>query len=159
MITAAAGTDVPLVFAAAAVLTSPMVTIAPTAGGAAVVGPTSAGLGVDGTTYTFVWQVSAAQAQASYTATLSGTSGGNPVEVEAEVYVTLLPVYADIDQFKERFPITDSGRDSVLVRNLAAASRSIDRTCGRRFWLDPSPVARIINPRRSVTRERTAGIC
>lgn len=153
MITAAAGSDVALVFAAGAVLTGASLTIAPTAGGAAVVGPTSAGIGVSGTTYTYVWQVPAAQAQASYTATLSGTSGGDPVEVEAEVYVTLLPLYATLAQFKDRFPVTDSGRDSVLARNLAAASRSIDLTTGRRFYLDPSPVARIINPRRSLTRD------
>lgn len=153
MITAAAGTDVALVFAAGAVLTGPSLTIAPTAGGAAVVGPTSAGIGVSGTTYTYVWQVPAVQAQASYTATLSGTSGGDPVEVEAEVYVTARPLYATLAELKNRITVTDTGRDSTLARNLAAASRSIDRTCGRRFYLDPAPVARIINPLRSMTRD------
>lgn len=33
-------------------------------------------------------------------------------------------------------------RDELLQRALTSASRSIDRTTGRRFWLDPAPVAR-----------------
>ncbi|MFI2437405.1 phage head-tail connector protein [Streptomyces sp. NPDC018693] len=150
MITAAAGDNVALVFEAGAVLTSPTVTIAPTAGGAAVVGPTSDGLGVDGTTYTYVWQVSSSQAQASYTATLEGTSGGDPVEVEIEVYVTALPVYATLADLKSMITVTDSTRDSLLASKLAAASRSIDKTCGRRFWLDTTATARTINPGRRV---------
>lgn len=154
MITAAAGENVALVFAAGAVLTSPTVTIAPTAGGAAVIGPTSAGLGVDGSTYTYVWQVSSSQAQASYTATLAGTSGGDSIEVEITVFVTALPVYASVADMKDAFTITDSDRDSLLAKKLIAASRSIDKTCGRRFWLDAGPVARTINPlRRVVTDE------
>lgn len=153
MITAAAGSNVALVFAAGAVLTGATVTIAPTAGGAAVIGPTSAGLGVSGTTYTYVWQVSAAQAQASYTATLAGTSGGEPVEVEVEVYVTALPLYATLAQLKSMMTVTDTDRDSVLADKLAAASRSIDTTTGRRFYLDAVATARVINPSRKVVRD------
>lgn len=153
MITAAAGENVALVFEAGAVLTSPTVTIAPTAGGAAVVGPTSDGLGVDGTTYTYVWQVSSSQAQASYTATLEGTSGGEPAEVEITVYVTSLPLYVGLATMKDTFTITDTDRDSLLVSKLAAASRSIDKTCGRRFYLDAAPKARVINPSRRLMRD------
>ncbi|MET9411275.1 phage gp6-like head-tail connector protein [Streptomyces sp. NPDC002935] len=36
----------------------------------------------------------------------------------------------------------DDSRDGQLDRALAAASRSIDKTCGRRFWLDAAPVQR-----------------
>ncbi|MDX5564129.1 hypothetical protein PYK79_13335 [Streptomyces sp. ID05-04B] len=150
MITAAAGENVALVFAAGAVLTDPTVTIAPTAGGSAVIGPTADGLGVDGTTYTFVWQVSASQAQASYTATLAGTSGGDPVEVDVTVFVTLLPVYATLANLKADVTVTDTDRDARLAAKLAAAARSIDKTCGRRFYLDPAANARIINPSRRV---------
>lgn len=153
MITAAAGQDVALVFEAGAVLTSPALTIAPTAGGAAVIGPTADGLGVDGTTYTYVWQVSAAQAQASYTAMLAGTSGGDPVEVEIEVYVTALPLYATLAQLKTMMGITDSERDSLLVDKLSAACRSIDDTTGRRFYLDAAPSARIISPVRRLVQD------
>lgn len=153
MITAAAGSNVALVFAAGAALDTPTVTIAPTAGGAAVIGPTADGLGVAGTTYTYVWQVSSAQAQASYTATLAGTSGGDPVEVEVEVYVTALPLYATLAQLKSMMTVTDTDRDSVLVDKLAAASRSIDTTTGRRFYLDAAATARVINPSRKVVRD------
>ena len=153
MITAAAGDNVPLVFAAGAVLTSPTVTIAPTAGGAAVIGPTSTGLGVSGSTYTYVWQVSSAQAQASYTATLAGTSGGDPVEVETEVYVTSLPVYSSLSRLKSYLKITHSDSDSMLVSALAAASRSIDKTCGRFFYLEPTARARTINPTRRMVQD------
>jgi hypothetical protein len=153
MITAAAGDDVALVFEAGAVLTSPTVTIAPTAGGAAVIGPTADGLGVDGTTYTYVWQVSSSQAQASYTATLDGTFGGEPVEVEIEVYVTSLPLYATLAQLKAFVTITDTDRDSILVDKLAAASRAIDKNTGRRFYLDATATARVINPTRRMVRD------
>lgn len=153
MITAAAGDSVALVFEAGAVLTSPTITIAPTAGGSAVIGPTSDGLGVDGTTYTFVWQVSSSQAQASYTATLEGTSGAEPVEVEIEVYVTALPVYATLAELKSMVTITDTDRDSTLADKLAAASRAIDTNTGRRFWLDATATARVINPTRNLVQD------
>ncbi|WP_405413927.1 phage gp6-like head-tail connector protein [Streptomyces rubiginosohelvolus] len=37
----------------------------------------------------------------------------------------------------------DDPRDGLLQRALTSASRSIDKTCGRRFWLDPEPVTRV----------------
>lgn len=151
MITVAAGQSAALVWQAGAVLTSAEVTISPAAGGSAVFGPTSAGLGVSGTTYSLVWQVPAGTAQGSYTAVLEGLDGATPVAVEVDVFVSSLPLYASLAALKESMKITDNGRDSSLARNLAAASRSIDKTCGRRFWLDPVPVARIINPKGRVT--------
>lgn len=147
MITVAAGQDAALVWDADAVLTGAQVTISPAAGGTAVFGPSSAGLGVSGTTYSLVWQVPANTAQGSYTAVLEGTSGGDTVSVELSVFVSSLPLYATLADLKDRLKITDTDRDTVLARNLAAASRSIDKTCGRRFWLDPSAVARILNPK------------
>lgn len=154
MITAAAGENVALVFEAGAVLTSPTVTIAPTSGGAAIVGPTADGLGVDGTTYTYVWQVSSSQAQGSYTATLEGTAVAVPFEADTEVYVTSLPVYTSLATVKSTFGITDSDRDAILVSKISAAARSIDLTCGnRRFYLDPAPRARVINPSRRLVQD------
>lgn len=147
MITVAAGQSAALVWQAGAVLTGAQVTISPTAGGAAVLGPTAAGLGVSGTTYSLVWQVPSNTPQASYTAVLSGTSGGDPVEVELEVFVSSLPLYATLAEFKSGLKITDTDRDARIARNLASASRSIDRTCGRRFYLDPAPIARILSPK------------
>lgn len=64
------------------------------------------------------------------------------------------PLYADLAELKESLKITDTERDSLLTRNLNAASRYIDRSCGRRFWLDPAPVARVLNPRRRLVPDR-----
>lgn len=153
MITVAAGYSAALVWQAGAVLTGAQVTISPAAGGPAVFGPTSAGLGVSGTTYSLVWQVPANTAQGSYTAVLNGLNGATPVVVELDVFVSSLPLYATLADLKESMKITDTDRDSALARNLAAASRSIDMTTGRRFWLDPAPVARIINPKGRVTHD------
>nr|WP_024067034.1 hypothetical protein [Streptomyces sp. F2]AHC28113.1 hypothetical protein pFP3.11c [Streptomyces sp. F2] len=36
----------------------------------------------------------------------------------------------------------DTTRDARIDRALTAAARSIDKTCGRRFWLDDTPVLR-----------------
>ncbi|WP_346134410.1 phage gp6-like head-tail connector protein [Streptomyces carpaticus] len=41
----------------------------------------------------------------------------------------------------------DTTADRRLDAAIRGASRSVDLTCGRRFWLDPEPVARVINPR------------
>jgi hypothetical protein len=50
-------------------------------------------------------------------------------------------------------PPDDTSRDGLLQSALGAASRGIERATGRRFWLDPVPVARVYNPRRRLVRE------
>ncbi|MDX2552755.1 phage head-tail connector protein [Streptomyces stelliscabiei] len=40
----------------------------------------------------------------------------------------------------------DDSRDDLLNNALASASRSIDTACGRRFYLDAAPSARVFNP-------------
>lgn len=40
----------------------------------------------------------------------------------------------------------DTSRDTLLTKALTAASRSIDKATGRRFWLDPAPVVRTYRP-------------
>lgn len=39
-------------------------------------------------------------------------------------------------------PTDDGTEDALLTKALASASRSIDTSCGRRFWLDETPSAR-----------------
>lgn len=47
----------------------------------------------------------------------------------------------------------DITRDDLLNQALAAASRSIDKTAGRRFFLDATASARTYNPRGRVVRD------
>lgn len=63
------------------------------------------------------------------------------------------PSYATLEMLKARLKITDDDRDELLDTALAAASRYIDRHCGRRFWLDETATARVINPLRRVFRD------
>ncbi|MFG2276969.1 phage gp6-like head-tail connector protein [Streptomyces chartreusis] len=52
--------------------------------------------------------------------------------------------YVTLDELKAQLeiPLDDTTRDADLNRARASASRGIDNTTGRRFWLDPDPVAR-----------------
>lgn len=63
--------------------------------------------------------------------------------------------YGSVDALKKRLNIevADTSRDDLLLSALGAASRGIERATGRRFWLDPAPVARVYNPRRRLVRE------
>ncbi|MGW1595250.1 phage gp6-like head-tail connector protein [Streptomyces sp. NPDC002343] len=48
---------------------------------------------------------------------------------------------------------SDSSRDDELASALSAASRSINLTTGRRFWLDAEPVQRVFRLAGRVVRE------
>ncbi|MFD9319290.1 phage gp6-like head-tail connector protein [Streptomyces sp. NPDC060053] len=63
--------------------------------------------------------------------------------------------YVTLEELKSQFGIEpdDDSRDADLNRARASASRSIDKTTGRRFWLDPTPVARTFNPRGRIVCE------
>ncbi|KIF69240.1 hypothetical protein HY68_12625 [Streptomyces sp. AcH 505] len=63
--------------------------------------------------------------------------------------------YGTVAALKDRSNIdpSDDSRDEQLAKALAAASRGIERACGRRFWLDEEPVARTFNLRGRVVRE------
>lgn len=52
--------------------------------------------------------------------------------------------YGTLSALKERLSVevADTSRDTLLTSALASASRSIDRTTGRRFWLDATVVQR-----------------
>lgn len=60
--------------------------------------------------------------------------------------------YGTLATLKEKLGIeaSDTTRNTLLTSALASASRSIDKTTGRRFWLDPALVARTYNPRGKV---------
>lgn len=63
--------------------------------------------------------------------------------------------YGALAALKERLTVeaSDTSRDDGLNGVLAAASRGIDRACGRRFWLDAEPTTRLYNPSGRVVRE------
>jgi hypothetical protein len=63
--------------------------------------------------------------------------------------------YVTLAELKAQFDIEpgDTSRDTLLTRALASASRSIDKTTGRRFWLDAAPVPRVFNPRGRIVHE------
>jgi len=63
--------------------------------------------------------------------------------------------YVTLEELKSQFGLEpdDDSRDTDLNRARASASRSIDRTTGRRFWLDPAPVARTFTPRGRIVRD------
>jgi hypothetical protein len=63
--------------------------------------------------------------------------------------------YGDLPALKEKLGIQadDDSRNTLLNKALAAASRSIDKTCGRRFWLDAAPVQRTYRLFGRVMRE------
>lgn len=54
--------------------------------------------------------------------------------------------YADLATLKESLGVTDADRDALLAQALSAASRSIDKACGRRFDLDATASARTYRP-------------
>ncbi|MEV8395920.1 MULTISPECIES: phage gp6-like head-tail connector protein [unclassified Streptomyces] len=56
--------------------------------------------------------------------------------------------YADLDTLLLALKLEDNdSRIDLVQRALTSASRSIDKTTGRRFWLDPVPVTRTYRPR------------
>jgi hypothetical protein len=60
--------------------------------------------------------------------------------------------YGDLVTLRRRAGLAadDDSQDADLESARAAASGSINLTCGRRFWLDAAPVARIYRPRGRV---------
>ncbi|MFF3346081.1 phage gp6-like head-tail connector protein [Streptomyces sp. NPDC002779] len=63
--------------------------------------------------------------------------------------------YVTLAELKSQFGVEpdDDSRDTVLNRARASASRSIDSTTGRRFWLDATPVQRTFTPRGRIVRD------
>lgn len=63
-------------------------------------------------------------------------------------------LYTDLPTLKDALNIQDDSRDALLTVSLASACRSIDKFCGRRFYRDDAPSARIYRPQRRVTWDR-----
>ena len=65
--------------------------------------------------------------------------------------------YSTLTLLKSSLKITDTDRDALLNQALTAASRGIDNFTGRRFWLDATATARVINPRGKVVYDTEGG--
>ncbi|MET8172845.1 phage gp6-like head-tail connector protein [Streptomyces clavifer] len=63
--------------------------------------------------------------------------------------------YGTLAALKQRLGLdaSDETQDEAMAGALGAASRGIDRACGRRFWLDEEPVQRTYSPRARVVRD------
>lgn len=89
------------------IVTGATITIAPAAGGSAVVGPTSTGLvSADEATYTYAWNCPAGTAAGDYSVTFTGTGPGGTITYAQAVVVASLPdpspmpgVYATATQY------------------------------------------------------------
>ncbi|MFD7428409.1 phage gp6-like head-tail connector protein [Streptomyces sp. NPDC059818] len=67
--------------------------------------------------------------------------------------------YAELDALKSNFNIEtgDTSRDTMLQSVLTAASRGIDTSTGRRFWLDEEPTARTFRTRGRIACAEDGG--
>lgn len=55
--------------------------------------------------------------------------------------------YCSVEELRGHLKDVGSKMDTALLeRAVSAASRAVDRYCGRRFWQDPAVVARLYNP-------------
>jgi hypothetical protein len=63
------------------------------------------------------------------------------------------PAYTTPELVKESLN-EPTGRDDLIAEKIRSASRSVDRHCGRRFWLYTTATARILNPRGRVVADR-----
>lgn len=68
--------------------------------------------------------------------------------------------YATLDDLKSQMGIetADTTRDALLTKALKSASRGIDRTTGRRFWLDASATVRTYRLEARVFCERDGDV-
>ena len=68
--------------------------------------------------------------------------------------------YATRDDLKAQLGIetSDTTRDALLDKALTAASRSIDRSTGRRFWLDATATARVYRLHQRVVWEEDGNV-
>lgn len=63
-------------------------------------------------------------------------------------------LYTELSTLKTALGIQDNQSDALVSQALSSACRSIDKFCGRRFYRDDAPSARIYRPQRNVTWDR-----
>jgi len=158
-LTAAAGTDVALVFEFTEDTDSTPEIHIVDADNADVVASTSTGVASAGSgVYTYVWRIPDALTAGLYTATMSGQIDAAPVVRTLTITVTALPVYTTVALVKESLVAggdTAATRDVLIQQKISVASRAVEGHCGgRRFYLDAEATPRVLNPRKRSRRDR-----
>lgn len=112
------------------------ITITPTGGGAAVLGPTSAGIVAEVTgTYSYAWAIDASADAGTY---IVSWDADGPVEATEAVTVAAAgtgwaPDYCTPAQLKAYARIADDHDDAEVALAITSASRVVDQHCGRQF--------------------------
>lgn len=121
----------------AADVTGLTITISPTGGGAAVLGPTSTGVVHESTgLYSYAWAIDIDQTVGTYVVLWEadgGVTAAETVEVIASGANGWEPDYASVSELKAYLRIDDNDDDVQLALAVTAASRAVDRHCGRQF--------------------------
>lgn len=131
----------------AADVTGLTITISPTGGGAAVVGPTAVDIVHEATgLYSYSWAVDAGADVGDYIALWEADG-----PIQSSEVVTVLSSYgtwyATEDELRAQFDDAAEQLPSALLqRALGATSRGIERFCGQRFWQDSSVQTRVYRP-------------
>ena len=64
--------------------------------------------------------------------------------------MALVHPYCTVEQVRAELSDDEANLSTPLIEKAVnAASRAVDRWCGRRFWLDETPVARVYRPTES----------
>lgn len=114
-------------------VSDPLITIAPAAGGSALIGPTATGIvSSDSATFTYTWAVAPSVTPADYSVTWTATGPSGTITISQTVTVSALPtqvpgpgVYATLAQYQAWSGDT-STPSSVVTPALRRASEVID---------------------------------
>lgn len=119
----------------AADVTGLQVEISPIGGGAAVIGPTSTGVVHEATgLYSYIWAIGGAQTPGDYVVLWTADGGIQTSEV-VTVTAAVGNSYCTLAELREHMGDTSTVLvQAVAERAITAASRAIDRWCGRWFW-------------------------
>lgn len=122
------------------------ITISPTGGGPAAIGPTSSGVVNESVgLYSYAWAIDADQTVGTYVVEWNADNDVTASET-ATVISASTTTYATVAELKTRLDIGDTDDDTRLDEALQAASREIDLYCGRVFTKATTASARVFRP-------------
>jgi hypothetical protein len=128
-------------------VTGVTITITPAAGGPAILGPTAIGVttpavGINA----YAWEAPGTDSTLIVEWTGTDSDGDTVTAVELVEVATPAQLYTDLTTVKSALgKLTVDDRDDLIVAAIRAACRQIDARCGRRFYLDAAPTARVFH--------------